>query len=973
MFSDKSKSQYSKAKVVGIKYGYLIKQGIKVKTWKKRWFVMNHDYVRYHETPMEVQPLGTILLQDVICVAVPKESELSKPLSIKVATNARTYFMVAEEKKEFDEWLVALRCFMLVHPTRILNNTEKSLLPGQMISIFETISALIPTCNQILHQHVKDKSLERDLSNALSRVGSKCIYLAQSFSLIAGSGRKSGHASSGQEHAQLLQSYKQLQIEAEGLIALCVRVRSQTSQSLSQSLSECTQALEIASKIFDIKSSKDDLSLTKSTLTSTTADEKTLPKDAAQQSKPPLKSNPQTTESPNSSMNSITPARDDLSRTETQSTLPKMTRPSHLLGSQPEVFQQVDSSLLLTLLSELADSIGILISDLRSLAQPANIYTSAKLAATGLEKFLEASRKMDTAGLPDMLRMHVCDSIHGVHDSVIGILETSRTISQFEKVPANIQGTHTSAIKYVTNSIREFSFILHAVIEFENAAKLQCDIIEIIRKDLIILGEEPTYYIDFLRQISKSVETLSAMPGTMFKCLPEEQETAAQELLGQARDLVSTTAWISDESPNIGCRHSEFDLSTLREAIRDLAASVEQIINSLITTHSTHMSKLGVYHFFKGMVNASGLLVQILYHIKDSLQAAQIIPDTDTLEVDKNIWEDWKDTPENIILSDVEGKETIKAATLNKLVQRLTSNEKPDLNFRNVFITTYASFTTQEKLFKKLIERFDVPDRPSTAPESAEEYMKKVVLPIQLRVVNAMKTWLETCFLDIDETLYAKIVEFANTATLSDNVTNVSKFLGPTIQKAMKLRLTSMFTLKSSLDLNRETQVSGQHDAIRLILSEPIESIAAEITTLDFAIFQSIRSAELLNQKWSKPKLKHKAPHVLRMISRFNAVSQFVATTLLMASKLKLRTRVYTRFIEIASALKRMNNFNGLMAIIAAFGFSSIHRLKHTKAGISRTHQQELESLEALTSSHKSYQTLRERIHNINPPCVPYL
>ena len=51
------------------------------------------------------------------------------------------------------------------------------------------------------------------------------------------------------------------------------------------------------------------------------------------------------------------------------------------------------------------------------------------------------------------------------------------------------------------------------------------------------------------------------------------------------------------------------------------------------------------------------------------------------------------------------------------------------------------------------------------------------------------------------------------------------------------------------------------------------EHIAQALTVIEHRMFVDIQVSELLQQAWSKPKLKHKAPNVVALITRFNALS----------------------------------------------------------------------------------------------------
>eukprot|EP01156_Anaeramoeba_ignava_P022413 Anaeramoba_ignava/c20638_g4_i3.p1 GENE.c20638_g4_i3~~c20638_g4_i3.p1 ORF type:complete len:190 (+),score=68.06 c20638_g4_i3:465-1034(+) len=80
----------------------------------------------------------------------------------------------------------------------------------------------------------------------------------------------------------------------------------------------------------------------------------------------------------------------------------------------------------------------------------------------------------------------------------------------------------------------------------------------------------------------------------------------------------------------------------------------------------------------------------------------------ESLENDISVWDEPPDSEENIIviIDSETKKEEIRAGTLNKLIERLASDTSQDLKFVQIFLITYQSFTTPNKLLNKLIQRF---------------------------------------------------------------------------------------------------------------------------------------------------------------------------------------------------------------------------------------------------------------------------
>jgi len=157
-------------------------------------------------------------------------------------------------------------------------------------------------------------------------------------------------------------------------------------------------------------------------------------------------------------------------------------------------------------------------------------------------------------------------------------------------------------------------------------------------------------------------------------------------------------------------------------------------------------------------------------------------------------------------------------------------------------------------------------------------------------------------------------------------------------------------------------------------LQEAQESdIAQHLTAIEFKYYAAIQPYELLSGAWMKEELKHRATNVLTLITRFNNVSLWVASSILWQERLKDRQRMLQKFIRIALKLDKLNNFNTLLAIIAGLNISAVHRLKFSFEGLPNQTQKDFALLEEKMSSTGSYKNYRGLIHTCNPPVLPYL
>src|SRR5690348_2304167 len=95
------------------------------------------------------------------------------------------------------------------------------------------------------------------------------------------------------------------------------------------------------------------------------------------------------------------------------------------------------------------------------------------------------------------------------------------------------------------------------------------------------------------------------------------------------------------------------------------------------------------------------------------------------------------------------------------------------------------------------------------------------------------------------------------------------------------------------------------------------------------------------------------------MVGTFNRTCVGVAHLVLLQRDRKERAKAVYKWIRIAEALRALNNFHSLVAVLSALGSNAISRLKHTFAKIPRSAVRTLEELQDLMTTNDNYRRYR--------------
>ncbi|KAI3634264.1 hypothetical protein MIR68_007868 [Amoeboaphelidium protococcarum] len=321
----------------------------------------------------------------------------------------------------------------------------------------------------------------------------------------------------------------------------------------------------------------------------------------------------------------------------------------------------------------------------------------------------------------------------------------------------------------------------------------------------------------------------------------------------------------------------------------------------------------------------------------------------------------------------------LKGATLKGVVEVMTAHDKFDVKLMHSILLTFRSFATNVELFNLLTKRFVLEPPGELSSMQLEIWHDKVLTPIRLRVVSVIKTWLDSYYLkEQDEKLLPLMRRFID-GLVKEVLPSGSTMLLRLIDRVAKLPDDELVQSK------RLTFIIGSHNAPTapsspmmprsfgsILELDPLE-LARQFTVHDFALFARIDITEFLDKSWSIKNDNSKSPNVKHLIKMSNQTTAWVASVILSEEDPKIRSQLLKYFIQVADKCLELNNYNTLMAILAAVGSSSIHRLKRTFDLLSNKTIQTLDKLRDLMSPHQNFTKYRRRLEETKLPVLPFL
>ncbi|XP_010888127.2 ral guanine nucleotide dissociation stimulator-like 2 isoform X1 [Esox lucius] len=299
----------------------------------------------------------------------------------------------------------------------------------------------------------------------------------------------------------------------------------------------------------------------------------------------------------------------------------------------------------------------------------------------------------------------------------------------------------------------------------------------------------------------------------------------------------------------------------------------------------------------------------------------------------------------------------VKAGTEEKLVLHLLhSFSMGDSTFSTIFLSTYRSFTSTERVLDILTDRLENPPGESATSQTRQAFNRAVC--------TVFRTWLSEYPEDFDSLGEpGRLLRLAPRLPTDPSGTELRTHL---LRLAEKL---SEQALLPNSTAGRTNATSPPADPTKFdpthILGFPAGLIAEQLTKIETELFVRLVPYHCLGSLWSqRDKKGHEGVcwSVRATVRQFNRLANAVVASCLWPTWLRSqqRARLLEKWISVAEECRARKNFSSLYAIVSALQSNPVHRLRKTWLETDRETAKRYEELSDIFSEKDNYSHCRE-------------
>eukprot|EP01129_Flabellula_baltica_P000335 TRINITY_DN10364_c0_g1_i1.p1 TRINITY_DN10364_c0_g1~~TRINITY_DN10364_c0_g1_i1.p1 ORF type:complete len:667 (+),score=111.42 TRINITY_DN10364_c0_g1_i1:1711-3711(+) len=291
----------------------------------------------------------------------------------------------------------------------------------------------------------------------------------------------------------------------------------------------------------------------------------------------------------------------------------------------------------------------------------------------------------------------------------------------------------------------------------------------------------------------------------------------------------------------------------------------------------------------------------------------------------------------------------------------------PDVDYLRTFFISYPIAFKSNELMDMLISAFN----PEPPANQTEDYISiwnyRTKLPIQIRVLSALKHWVREHGSDIDTSQYEKLLHFLVEITSENSDSVLFKVCVQLQQEILdyfdrKAQSLKTYTSKGLNSLQHSRRIL---DSFGDITQFKPRNIAQTLTLILHEKLKKISSREIFEKICVK---NAHTPNINSYISFINSMSIMFVQEILNQDDLEKRCKVIKILSKTIQMCLDYNNIESLFQIIIAFNSSSVDRLTLTWVEIPQKYF-EYKNMKLVEDN---YALIRRLMEKVSAPAVPF-
>uniref|UniRef100_A0A8C1YNG1 Ral guanine nucleotide dissociation stimulator-like 1 n=1 Tax=Cyprinus carpio TaxID=7962 RepID=A0A8C1YNG1_CYPCA len=279
----------------------------------------------------------------------------------------------------------------------------------------------------------------------------------------------------------------------------------------------------------------------------------------------------------------------------------------------------------------------------------------------------------------------------------------------------------------------------------------------------------------------------------------------------------------------------------------------------------------------------------------------------------------------------------LKAATLDKLVSHLLDPCCQEQDYGRILLSTYRTFTSSNKLIEMLLQR----DNLASALDSTNYPNSSLWTVLQM--------WLEEYSDDLrDAPMHSSLRLMCLQLRGHPALFPLAKHYETLLKNFQAEDVVAGGPVDQIQESGLNKGVTDyESDNLAGFMGFSVTDVAEQLTRMDADLFMKVVPFQCLGCVWSqRDKKENLSPTIWATIAQFNAVTNWVITSLLRSStSVAQRARVIEKWVRIAQVCRELKNFSSLKAILSALQSNPIYRLRKTWAAVSREAMSVFENL----------------------------